>query len=114
MCSPSSPRPATPRLGAPGAVDQVAGDAATPTAPTPAGSGGGSRADDHRRRRRPPLTEGSQPTESAPDLAGAPTELTADCTIPPKTISNESEPIDVQCLQQALQREGFYSGALTR
>ena len=58
--------------------------------------------------------QGSQPTDSAPDLAAdAPTELTADCTIPPKTISNESEPVDVQCLQQALQREGFYSGALT-
>ena len=58
-------------------------------------------------------TEGSQPTESTPDLAIAPTELTEDCTIPPKTITNESESIDVQCLQQALQREGFYNGELT-
>ena len=60
-----------------------------------------------------PATEGSQPTESSPDLAIAPTELTADCTIPPKTISKDSESIDVQCLQQALQREGFYNGELS-
>jgi hypothetical protein len=104
-----------PGLAAPGPVDQVAGDAdATAVdAATPAGMAAanpsttvataGSTA-----------TDGSQPTDSSPDLAAdAPTELTQDCTIPPKTISNESEPIDVQCLQQALQREGFYSGTLS-
>jgi peptidoglycan hydrolase-like protein with peptidoglycan-binding domain len=96
--------------GAPGAVDQIAADAPDAEAATPAGLAAAG----------PTTTvatatagEGSQPTDSAPDLAGAPTELTADCTIPPKTISNESEPIDVQCLQQALQREGFYTGALS-
>jgi hypothetical protein len=99
-------------LGAPGSVDQVAADPAAVEGVEPAGlaapgptttvAGGDAGA-----------TEGSQPTESTPDLAGAPTELTADCTVAPKTISNESEPIDVKCLQQALQREGFYSGAIS-
>ena len=100
-------------LAAPGAVDQVAGEAATGDGATPAGlaapdpSGTAATVDTA-------AAQGSQPTDSAPDLAAdAPTELTADCTIPPKTISKESEPVDVQCLQQALQREGFYSGALT-
>jgi hypothetical protein len=100
-------------LAAPGAVDQVAGESATGDGATPAGmaaatpsttvAASGSTA-----------AEGSQPTDSAPDLgADAPSELTADCTIPPKTIGKESEPVDVQCLQQALQREGFFSGALS-
>jgi peptidoglycan hydrolase-like protein with peptidoglycan-binding domain len=99
-------------VGAPGAVDQVAGADAAVEGVQPAGLAaaeptttvaGGDASE----------TAGEQPTESTPDLAGAPTELTADCTIAPKTITNESESIDVQCLQQALQREGFYSGALT-
>lgn len=60
-----------------------------------------------------PASEGEQPTASTPDLAGAPTELTEDCTIPPETITTKSESIDVQCLQQALTREGFYSGSLS-
>jgi peptidoglycan hydrolase-like protein with peptidoglycan-binding domain len=99
-------------VGSPGSVDQVAADPAAVEGVEPAGlatpgptttvAGGDAAA-----------TEGSQPTESTPDLAGAPTELTADCTVAPKTISNESESIDVQCLQQALQREGFYSGAIS-
>ncbi len=97
-------------LGAPGSVDQVAGEAAVDgAAPTGMAAAGASTTV----ASGEPATEGSQPTESTPDLAGAPTELTADCSIPPKTISNESEPMDVQCLQQALQREGFYNGALS-
>jgi hypothetical protein len=96
-------------LGAPGTVDQVGGGATTESA-APAGMAAAgptttaAAAED---------TESSQPTESTPDLAAPPTELTEDCTIPPKTISAESEPIDVKCLQQALQREGFYSGELS-
>jgi lipoprotein-anchoring transpeptidase ErfK/SrfK len=100
-------------LAAPGAVDQVAGEAATGDDARPAGmaapnpSSAAATVDTA-------AAQGSQPTDSAPDLAAdAPTELTADCTIPPKTISKESEPVDVQCLQQALEREGFYSGTLT-
>lgn len=52
-------------------------------------------------------------TESVPDLAIAATELTADCVIPPKSITVQSESLDVQCLQQALVREGFYNGELS-
>lgn len=52
-------------------------------------------------------------TESVPDLAIAGTELIPDCIVPPKSISIQSEPLDVQCLQQALTREGFYSGELS-
>lgn len=54
-------------------------------------------------------------SETVPDLAIAEpaAELTEDCTIEPKTITIETENIEVQCLQQALTREGFYSGGLT-
>ncbi len=54
-------------------------------------------------------------SEALPDLAEAvaASELTIDCTIEPKTITTETESVQVQCLQQALQREGFYGGALT-
>lgn len=55
---------------------------------------------------------GAGETETVPDLAG-PIELTPDCIIPPKSITVESESLDVQCLQQALSREGYYSGELT-
>lgn len=65
-------------------------------------------------------SEASAPVDSVdaaegtkPDLAMAPTELTDDCTIPDETITQQSESIDVQCLQQALVREGFYDGELT-
>ncbi len=99
-------------LGAPGAVDQVAAEEAAVDGASPAGMAAAG-ASTTVAAAEAAATEGSQPTESTPDLAVAPTELTADCTIPPKTISNDSESIDVQCLQQALQREGFYSGTLT-
>ncbi len=54
-------------------------------------------------------------TQSVPDLAipEPAAELTADCTIEPKSISTQTDTLQVQCLQQALQREGFYSGELT-
>ena len=50
-----------------------------------------------------------------PDLAMAepPTELTPDCVIEPKSLAYNSSGLDVQCLQQALVREGFYSGAVS-
>lgn len=96
--------------GAPGAVDQIAADAPAVDGAAPAGL---AAAGPTTTVAEATADEGSQPTDSAPDLAGAPTELTADCTIPDKTISNESESIDIQCLQQALQREGFYTGALS-
>ena len=100
--------------GAPGAIDQIAGDTVTAdTATADDAAPVGLAAGPTTTVAEATTADGSQPTDSAPDLAGAPTELTADCTIPPKTISNESEPMDVQCLQQALQREGFYSGALS-
>lgn len=51
--------------------------------------------------------------EALPDLVEPKAELTDDCEIPDKTMSQESESVDVQCLQQALQREGFYNGELT-
>lgn len=60
----------------------------------------------------PAATEDST-VESLPDLAMAPTELTDDCTIAPKTITAESETLDIQCLQQALQVAGFYSGEVS-
>ncbi len=41
------------------------------------------------------------------------TELTADCTIEPQTITTETDSIQVQCLQQALAREGFYDGEIS-
>ena len=55
------------------------------------------------------------PTGTVPDLAIAGPEqgLTADCKVQPKTISVQSSGVDVQCLQQALQREGYYSGAIS-
>ncbi len=100
--------------GAPGAIDQIAGDTVTAdTATADDAAPVGLAAGPTTTVAEATTADGSQPTDSAPDLAGAPTELTADCTIPPKTISNESEPMDVQCLQQALQREGFYNGALS-
>jgi lipoprotein-anchoring transpeptidase ErfK/SrfK len=101
------------QLGAPGSVDQVAGDATTTEAASPAGLAAATGSTTTVAGGDAPVTEGSQPTESVPDLAIAPTELTEDCTIPPKTISKDSESMDVQCLQQALQREGFYIGAFT-
>lgn len=53
-------------------------------------------------------------TETLPDLAIVEIEpvLTDDCTIEPKTISTDTDAVQVQCLQQALQAEGFYSGAI--
>jgi peptidoglycan hydrolase-like protein with peptidoglycan-binding domain len=53
--------------------------------------------------------------ESVPDLAMAepPTELTADCVIEPKSLAYDASGMDVMCLQQALAREGFYSGAVS-
>jgi hypothetical protein len=59
-----------------------------------------------------PVASDATAAETAPDLAVA-TELTPDCTIEPETITIESASLDVQCLQQALQREGYYSGELT-
>ncbi len=54
-------------------------------------------------------------TQAVPDLAipEPAAELTADCTVDPKTISMQTDTLQVQCLQQALQREGFYNGELT-
>jgi len=84
---------------APGAVNtQPAGKPSTAAAAAPADS---LPAD--------PAAEG----EAVPDLAVAPTELTDDCAIPPESITTDSESLDVQCLQQALIREGFYSGEIT-
>jgi lipoprotein-anchoring transpeptidase ErfK/SrfK len=95
--------------GAPGAVDEVSAEAvdgATPAVVAPEASAAPEPVDT--------TAEGSLPPDSAPDLAEeAPTELTDDCTIKPETIGKESKPIDVQCLQQALTREGFYNGALS-
>jgi len=52
--------------------------------------------------------------DSLPDLAIAdePTELTDDCIVAPESMSYETKGVDVQCLQQALSREGFYSGEI--
>jgi lipoprotein-anchoring transpeptidase ErfK/SrfK len=98
-------------LGAPGAVDAVTAGALDGETPA------GVAAPDPSTTVAPvdtTATEGSEPTGSTPDLAEeAPTELTADCTIKPETIDKETASIDVQCLQQALQREGFYNGALS-
>jgi lipoprotein-anchoring transpeptidase ErfK/SrfK len=59
-------------------------------------------------------SEETQPDGSLPDLAGdTPGDLTADCKIAPKTVTSDAEAVDVKCLQQALQREGFYSGAIS-
>jgi len=60
-----------------------------------------------------PAVDVAATESSVPDLAIAATELTADCVVPPKSITVESEPLDVQCLQQALVREGFYNGQLS-
>lgn len=50
-----------------------------------------------------------------PDLAivEPPTELTPDCQIEPKSLAYDASGLDVQCLQQALVREGFYSGPVS-
>lgn len=58
---------------------------------------------------------GDADTETVPDLAMVEIEtgLTEDCTIEPKTISIDTDSVQVQCLQQALSREGFYGGELT-
>ena len=50
---------------------------------------------------------------SVPDLAIADDRLTPDCEVRPKSISVASSGIDVQCLQQALHREGYYDGAIS-
>ena len=62
-----------------------------------------------------PATTAENGTESLPDLAivEIETQLTEDCTIEPKTITVETDSVQVQCLQQALTREGFYNGELT-
>jgi peptidoglycan hydrolase-like protein with peptidoglycan-binding domain len=54
-------------------------------------------------------------TESLPDLAivEIETQLTEGCTIEPKTITVETDSAQIQCLQQALAREGFYNGEPT-
>ncbi|WP_116998812.1 L,D-transpeptidase family protein [Desertimonas flava] len=53
--------------------------------------------------------------EAVPDLAIAEpsTELTPDCQVEPKSIGYNATGIDVQCLQQALVREGFYNGEVS-
>lgn len=53
--------------------------------------------------------------ESVPDLAIAEPagELTADCQVEPKSVGYDATGVDVQCVQQALAREGFYTGEIT-
>jgi len=52
---------------------------------------------------------------TVPDLAIAGSEegLTADCKVQPKSISVQSSGADVQCLQQALHRVGYYTGPIS-
>lgn len=50
---------------------------------------------------------------SVPDLAIADDQLTEDCVVAPKSISVASSGLDVECLQQALVREGYYDGAVS-
>lgn len=61
------------------------------------------------------MSGGATETETLPDLAIVEIDraLTEDCTVEPKTITAETDSVQVQCLQQALQREGFYEGELT-
>jgi len=53
--------------------------------------------------------------DSVADLATADDngELTADCVVEPKSMAFNATGMDVMCLQQALVREGFYTGAVS-
>src|SRR3954447_13851144 len=52
---------------------------------------------------------------TVPDLAisGSEEGLTPDCKVQPKSISVQSAGADVQCLQQALRRVGYYNGPIS-
>jgi hypothetical protein len=89
-------------VAAPAVVDAAAGPAAVdPATVDPAVDAGADSVPDD--------------SGSVPDLAiaSAPTELTPDCIIEPKSLAYDASGIDVMCLQQALTREGFYSGAVS-